>query len=314
MNARHLTIPSALAVAATCAGIISAESFGGDLSDSETSGNASAPILMRSGETAGADAPSGRLMLRVPAKDGADSESSRPPVETGNPSVEPSDPMDEDGEGPFIFGIEIVGHKVVFNLDFSLSMGASHGSYEDADGNIISNASRLDIVKAEAIKAIKAFDDTFSFDLVYLAGGEPADICQLPNSDAWQGALVQCTGEAQAAAIEEIKTRTTWLGTPTYRSLERACHDYSDIDTLFVLSDGAPYPATPKFLGGRKHMAACLEDFPGWFSRFEDAKFICIFIGDPNAKTVGAMGGGAEAVEFMATLAASVSRSEFLVR
>ncbi|MCK6440395.1 MAG: hypothetical protein L6Q71_09385 [Planctomycetes bacterium] len=259
------------------------------------------PLLFRSVNRSGSDAPSGRLLLRVPSHS-EEVGAQTPAVENGNPPAEPGDATDDDGNRPVIFQSEIVGRNVIFDLDYSVSMLAQHGSYEDESGNIVTNATRLEIVKAEVVKVIKEFDETYSFDFVYLAGGDSHGTTP-PVTDAWQGKLTRCTPDVQNAAIEEIKSKTPWLGTPTYRSLERACKDYGDdVDTLFFLSDGAPFP---QYLpDGRPHAQGCLEDLPGWFSSFADAKFICVYIGKNSGSTL----------DFMARLAASVPVSNFIVR
>ncbi|MCK6440211.1 MAG: hypothetical protein L6Q71_08435 [Planctomycetes bacterium] len=253
----------------------------------------SAPTLIRSGESDSADAPSGRLLLRMPSagrsdKNGQSGDNGEPPVEPGEPGTEGSDPT--------FFG-EPVGGNLVFVLDVSASMTqADVGAGEDSDGNTVGNMSRLDAVKFETIRMLSSLSEGDAFDFVLLAG-TPIDHAgkqTQPITDAWSGSLKKASADNVAAAIAYIKDLATWQGTPTYKSLERATHDYgSEISMLVFLSDGDPHPRqgwdkgdSGRVADDREHVEAVLADFPGWFAPLakdgdggDGCAMICVHIG-----------------------------------
>ncbi|MCK6439357.1 MAG: VWA domain-containing protein [Planctomycetes bacterium] len=242
-----------------------------DVAGAESADNA--PQLFRTADHDKADAPSGRLLLRMPSKDG--SEDNSPSVENSNPPAEPSEPgADDDTETPTFFGAAIEG-KVVFVIDVSNSMKKQDaGAGEDHDGRVIGSMSRIDLVKSEVVRMLRNFDENIWFDFVWLAGW----FAQPPVTDVWKGELVQCTEGIREAAIETIENISLWPGTPTWKALKRACEEYpNDLGSLVFLTDGEPYPGTADWTpyqtgyatcewGEGKHMDAVLRDFPGWFA------------------------------------------------
>ncbi|MCK6438656.1 MAG: VWA domain-containing protein [Planctomycetes bacterium] len=242
------------------------------------------PGLFRGTTGTGADTPSGRLMLRVPSTDGTGVPRAgiERPVE---PPAEPTVTPPTEPELPPVCGIEIVGHNAIFVIDVSLSMAVKDvGSGEDADGNVISSMSRLEMVKAELIKLIRALPETFSFDIVWLAGHASAH----PITDAWMDELVLCTDENREAAIEAVESQHMWFGTPSWNALKRACLNYTDEMCNYVfLSDGAPYPAGAGEWGSN-HKEAIFSDFPAWYKGKKDygCKLHCVHVGkNQNAGT-----------------------------
>ncbi len=247
------------------------------------------PVLVRSVESENADGPSGRLILRVPAgDDGAATEQREPGIDA--PS-EPSDPSYQDEEAPTFFDEE-VGGRIVFILDVSMSMHNvdSGAGGEDWDGNAVSSMSRLDKVKTETIRTLRSLSDEDSVEFVLLAGNEegntaahrqmhPNNQPAWPYTDAWQGKLMELSGGMRDTAVEYVKELTLWWGTPTWRALERATHDYGDdVDTLILLSDGVPIP---QYIRQGLHTQCILADFPGWFEPLaaNGCRFACFHIG-----------------------------------
>ncbi|MCK6439805.1 MAG: hypothetical protein L6Q71_06335, partial [Planctomycetes bacterium] len=235
----------------------------------------SAPELFRNADSGGADAPSGRLLLRVPAAspDPTDPIPPAPPTEDSQPPVEPEEPVDNgDNDGAF-FGEELHGRVIVI-LDMSNSMHFTDvGSGEDLDGNVVSNLSRLDCVKFEAMDTVRKLDETTSLDFVIMSGyafasGYTSGACA--NGMKWKGELVPMTDSAREEAIQFIQTLTLDEGTPTWPALQVATRDYgSDIQKFILMTDGCPQPVhngTWANSGRTTHKEAVLADFPVWFA------------------------------------------------
>ncbi|MCK6438655.1 MAG: hypothetical protein L6Q71_00455 [Planctomycetes bacterium] len=242
------------------------------------------PELIRTSDTDGADAPSGGLILRVPAA-GPVNDTHVPTTEGAEPPAEPSEPGIEDaGEPAPPFFNEPIAGKCIFIIDVSLSMNNSDvGGGEDYDGNVVANMSRLMCVKTELINFIKQVEPGFFFDIVWLAGATNV----VPNTDVWKGELTECTDEIRAEAIETVKAQTTWWGTPTWRALQRACLDYDDdLSVLVFLTDGTPFPFGAGEWGGESHVNSIHKDFPVWFAgkKANGCKLIGVHVGkNPNA-------------------------------
>ncbi|MCK6440775.1 MAG: hypothetical protein L6Q71_11330 [Planctomycetes bacterium] len=233
-----------------------------------------APLLVRDMDQNGVDAPSGRLLLRMPA---ADSHNDTPldgePAAEAGPPAEPSDDSTASGVSEAEFFGESVSGRMVFILDVSASMmAADAGVGEDYDGNVIANMTRLDAVKYETVQMLLQFNESDAFDFVLQAGAEPGSYPATPGNmpqispltDVWQGQLVQADDAMVAQAIAYVQGLTTWWGTPTYVALQRACADYgNELDKIVFLTDGEPYPAT---ISAGPHVQKILEDFPGWFA------------------------------------------------
>ncbi len=183
---------------------------------------------------------------------------------------------------------------MLFIIDASWSMWKFKdvGSGEDYDGNAIASMSRMDCVRYEMVKLLQQLNETDSFDFVLLAGADkdpPPGISSpsKPVTRLWKSEFVACTDDVRAEAIDFIKTVETWYGTPTHDALRRACTEYGyEIDQLFFLTDGAPFPV--EWRDGRIHKDAILADFPGWFAPLEayGCRLSCFHIGqDAGAGT-----------------------------
>jgi hypothetical protein len=82
--------------------------------------------------------------------------------------------------------------------------------------------------------------------------------------------------------------------TPSYPNLKRACEIYpADLDKFFFLTDGAPN--WPSGQGSAQHI---LQDFPAWWSKFDDCELVAICI--------GGLGAAQQFMQQLATLAGGV--------
>ncbi|NUQ34571.1 MAG: VWA domain-containing protein [Planctomycetaceae bacterium] len=239
------------------------------------------PSLFRHASSDGADSPSGRLLLRMPAKDQTVGDDG-PGQEEGEPPAEPNGPGEEGGDDATFFG-ESMGGAFVFIIDVSSSMKvADMGAGEDWNGNANGSMSRLDAVKTELIKFLRTMPEGSRFGIVWLAG----DKNNPPVTDVWKsGEMAICDTATQADAINAVADQQVWGCTPTWKALKRACTEYPDeIDTMVFLTDGIPVPYGEGEWGQRTHAGAALSDFPGWFAgkKAYGCKLIAVHVGWPS--------------------------------
>jgi HEAT repeat protein len=124
------------------------------------------------------------------------------------------------------FGIRIVSHKVLLVLDVSLSMNEAIAS--DYDGK--SGLTRMEVAKAEMIKAIKSLEPGGFFNVITFC----ADV------NHWvDGGLAATSQKNLDDAVSFVEKSMMGGGTSTYDALETAFKD-PDVDTIFFLSDGEP--------------------------------------------------------------------------
>ncbi len=223
--------------------------------------------LYRKTDTNNGDKPSGVMRLKIPPR--PDAEGWRPPM----PDPEPEDlpfikqeplpePEDDPPEppAPTFFG-EIIPEQFIFLIDVSGSMATSANAtteMEDADGNVMTNPSRMDLIRAELIRMIKTIPDEYEFDLI-----------AFPNADknstyTWRGKLVIANDATRAQAIAWVESLYPCGGTPMDKALFVITHEYPEdiIDKMFVLCDG--------FF---EHPSA----FPSWWAPFKTNG--CVFVG-----------------------------------
>lgn len=210
------------------------------------------------------------------------------PVAKTDPEPDPDEDKDtppepdEDAEEetpPTFFGEEIE-EAFVFVLDRSGSMLAIDGTscpVEDEDGNIITNPNRMQIVKAQAVTAMKKLDpEVHEFALVTFGG----------NVTYYQ-ARVKATEANKQTAISQINSMQATGATPAYKALEVSTKYYGDdLKQFFFLSDGAPNVG-----GGPEDI---LTIFPSWYHDLKEhgCELFCIQIGESDGAT-----------EFMTSLA-----------
>lgn len=180
------------------------------------------------------------------------------------------EPPPENEDGPF-FGEDVFG-RVIWVLDRSGSMGVSdtgQGEIEMPDGSNISNPNRLQVVKAETVRAINALTEDDEFALVTFGASPDVDYSE---------AMVKATAGNKQAGVGKVVSMVAYGGTPAYPALQRACQQYgAEVTKLFFLSDGAPNVG-----GGAPQI---LADFPGWYQPLQDenCQLVCILIGNSGA-------------------------------
>jgi hypothetical protein len=154
---------------------------------------------------------------------GADDE---PPV--------PDDPEDDDEELPPEFMDEpLEGHRFVFVLDRSCSMGAGFQPgfpIYDRNGNVISYPSRWQGVQSEVAGAINNFTEDDSFDVISF--NSSTYICF--------GSLMTADGNACGQAMGWIYNQNATGGTRCYDGLRAAFNNYGTLDCVAFLCDGYP--------------------------------------------------------------------------
>ncbi len=124
------------------------------------------------------------------------------------------------------FGIRIISHHVLFVIDVSLSMDERIAS--EYDGK--TGRTRIEVAKSELAKCIQGLEPTAFFNIITFSG----------EVRRWfEGRLAA----ASSKNLEEAKAYVDKLllasGTGTYAAMREAFKD-PDVDTIFVMSDGAP--------------------------------------------------------------------------
>lgn len=227
------------------------------------------------------DRPIGWLKIKLGAQNGNGGGNTPPPEPP--PPIQPPPPEPGGGDIPPVevppdppppelppdFFDEPVEGKVAFLLDAS---GSMYGS-------------RMATLRAEATTVIAALTEDDEFDCVAYGGqfGATQNYCKF----MW-GSLLPATDANKAAATSWVNGPSLNPGgmTPTYACLQTSCNVYpADLDKMFLVTDGYP-----NITGSSTQI---LADFPGWWSKFQDAELICICIG----------GGGATFMQQLAALA-----------
>ena len=211
-----------------------------------------------------------------------------PGAELDNPE-EPEELLDEPVEEPpqeipTFFG-KPAGGKIVLVLDRSGSMGIQDNTsaIEDNNGNTITNPTRMQILKVEAISLLSKLSENDWFAIVSFG---------YPTLTAYQN-LVQATPPNVAAGIATINALIVNGGTPAHIALKTGCQKYgSALDHLFFVCDG--YPSGDQSSPGPP---VILVEFPIWFAplKVSGCQFTCIHIG-----------GDVYSTQFMTQLANSV--------
>lgn len=235
-----------------------------------------------------ADRPTPPLKVVIPAisinsngnngmQPGAEMEAESPPEEL------PENPPTEGGEPPTFFGEPVQG-RFVWCIDRSGSMGIQDSgiaAVEDRNGNIYTNPSRLQRVKAEVVNVLLDLTETDEFALVWF-GGCPGISSYLT--------LVRGTEGNRQQGISTVNGLTPFGGTPVHGALMKTLTQYgTQLDKIFFLCDGMPTygPTANEILGW----------FPGQFQPFRDngCEFVATHMGDSG-----------EALAFMQNLTNSV--------
>ena len=158
------------------------------------------------------------------------------------------------------YGVNTPSRSIVFVIDVSGSMEQEVTNKERFKGTDFPSWKRIDVIKTELIKTIRALDPATEFNVVAFAtdvnpwkkGQVKANPLNKSSAESWVGRL-----EAIGGASKEDLARVGLVGaanleggkTNTYGALMSAmgvedgkiARDYeTDIDTIFFLSDGRP--------------------------------------------------------------------------
>jgi hypothetical protein len=207
-----------------------------------------------------------------------------PPPPPPEPPIEDApeeEPPVEDEEPPTFFGEPVSGNFVLV-LDRSGSMGAQDsgsGPIEDANGGIISNPSRIVIVKAEATKVLQQLSEDDEFAICSF-GANPAQKAYESRVPANAGNVAQ--------GISEINALVASGATPAYSALRNGCTKYNaepGLDKYYFLCDGSPN-SDAGAPGGNGNASVILADFPAWWQGgpgANDCTMVCVHIGTSGA-------------------------------
>lgn len=133
----------------------------------------------------------------------------RPPVVQG------------DGMTTSFYGMPILADRLVFAIDASDSMKAPASD----DGG----PSRMEIAKAELIRAIEGLGEASQFDIVHFG----------KSAWSWKGELVPAKSTNQKTAIKHVQQIKLSWGTEIYRALREAFRS-PQADTILFMTDGDP--------------------------------------------------------------------------
>lgn len=138
---------------------------------------------------------------------------------------------------PKFFGSVIESYHVGFIIDFSGSMSQTmtiteedqrKGTFERSKPKTIT-ARRIDVAKKELIAAIALLDPRAKFNVLLFG----------TDYTAWKEKAVVASPANKESAIQFVKNNSFKGATNLYDPLESVLND-RDIDTIYVLSDGAP--------------------------------------------------------------------------
>jgi hypothetical protein len=146
----------------------------------------------------------------------------KPDMTTELPKKKWREPVAEEDASrprPKFFGHELKNARVAFVIDSSGSMGEAAGA----------GKTKLDVVKEEMLKTIKAFDKRYWFNMFYYS-----DFC-----GSWKKKLQKATEATKKVALQWVKGLGPLRMTNIGYALKMAADD-ADTDTIILLSDGLP--------------------------------------------------------------------------
>jgi hypothetical protein len=135
-------------------------------------------------------------------------------------------------DNPKFFGTEVASKRILFILDGSGSMRASASNPRTPGGGALASDARINVTKAELKKCVKGLKKSAKFDIVVYNN----------VVKVWAGKLAPAKEAAKKSAIKFIDEWDANQVTHTDDAVERAFSSkgYKDVDTIFLLSDGAP--------------------------------------------------------------------------
>lgn len=129
------------------------------------------------------------------------------------------------------YGLEVVSERVTFVLDTSGSMSApaGRGSRTRAGGAQSGGPTRIDVAKAELVRALGGLPEETLFNLVFFNSGVAP----------WKDELVKAGEKAMESALQFTNIQEASGGTNIFDALMLAFEE-ERVDTIYLLSDGAP--------------------------------------------------------------------------
>jgi len=174
--------------------------------------------VLLSGGAARADGP---IVMDLPIgiRDAAE------PEDVDNP-----EPVDEDADPEFYDeDIPAETESVIYVIDRSASMSLPTKPFVNEEGQVVSDGSRLDYVKAELKRSVSSLPDAFTFNLIIY--------CECV--ERWKPARVPASPEWKAEAMQWIDAIEPWGWTNTGGATATALDDRGN-RAILLLSDGAP--------------------------------------------------------------------------
>ncbi|MGE3853841.1 MAG: HEAT repeat domain-containing protein [Planctomycetota bacterium] len=148
-------------------------------------------------------------------------------------------PMEERDENPNrqagstgFYGIEVRSLRVAFVLDVSGSMSGLSKFVPTGPNAPKANPTKLDVAKQQLLQVLDQFakmDAKVKFNITFFH----------TNPEPWKESLVETSKANLADARAYVEKQTPRGGTNIFDSLEQAMQD-PEVDTIFLLSDGAP--------------------------------------------------------------------------
>lgn len=127
------------------------------------------------------------------------------------------------------YGLDVVSERVQFVIDVSGSMALPPGVFDPAADVPPGTKRRIDIAKAELVATLRALEDERLFNVIFF------DTEVRPFS----GNLERMRKKTRAEVLRFVDEQIALGATAMYPALELAFKDPL-VDTLFVLTDGAP--------------------------------------------------------------------------
>jgi hypothetical protein len=123
------------------------------------------------------------------------------------------------------FGVKIESRDVTFVVDVSGSMG------EQLERTIVDGraATRMEVVKRELVKSLKALDSSALFNLITFNSAV----------SRWREGVAALDDKTRAQAVDHVEHLGSRGGTNIYDALQAAFAD-PRVDTIFLLTDGEP--------------------------------------------------------------------------
>jgi hypothetical protein len=142
-----------------------------------------------------------------------------------------AEPPPAEDEPPRFYDEDIpdTSQSVIYVIDRSSSMSLPTAPFVGGDGQVVSDGTRLDYVKAELRRSISSLPEDFSFNMIIY------DECV----ESWKPGRVRADAPHKAEALAWVDRIEPWGWTNTGGATSRALDDHGN-QVVLLLSDGAP--------------------------------------------------------------------------